>query len=97
LITLFLSCYSNAIISNAYFDFSFISRVSQGSDDEEEHVHNGYIEIPKYSDNSVTFIPGYSYNVSSRTKTSASVTWLNVPAWDTRPQWKWRLLTPKYW
>ncbi|MCD4843342.1 MAG: hypothetical protein K8R25_02535, partial [Methanosarcinales archaeon] len=112
------------------------SRVSQGSDDAEEHVHNGYIDLgssdlelvlDQYTqtiglrfqniqvpngatitnayvefetdetgststdltfygedvDNSVTFIPGYSYNVSRRTKTSASVTWLNVPAWDT--------------
>jgi poly-beta-hydroxyalkanoate depolymerase len=42
LITLFLSC--NAIISSAYSDFSFTSRVSQGSDDAEEHVHNGYID-----------------------------------------------------
>jgi photosystem II stability/assembly factor-like uncharacterized protein len=112
------------------------SRISQGSDDAEEHVHNGYIDyvssdlelvFDRYTqtiglrfqniqvpdgatitnayvefetdetgststdltfygedvDNSVTFIPGYSYNVSRRTKTSASVTWLNVPAWDT--------------
>jgi hypothetical protein len=131
LIALFLSC--NTIISSAYSD---TSRVSQGSDDAEEHVHNGYIDytssdlelvldrytqtiglrfqniqVPKGAiitnayvefetdetgststdltfygedvDNSVTFVPGYSYNVSSRTKTSASVTWLNVPAWDT--------------
>ncbi|KAF5425793.1 hypothetical protein C5S42_09490, partial [Candidatus Methanomarinus sp.] len=32
-----LSC--NTIISSAYSDFSFTSRVSQGSDDAEEHVH----------------------------------------------------------
>ena len=37
LISLFLSC--NTIISSAYSDFSFTSRVSQGSDDAEEHVH----------------------------------------------------------
>ena len=43
LIALFLSC--NTIISSAYSDFSFTSRVSQGSDDVEEHVHNGYIDL----------------------------------------------------
>jgi photosystem II stability/assembly factor-like uncharacterized protein len=116
--------------------YTITSRISQGSDDAEEHVHNGYIDLEssdlelvldQYTqtiglrfqniqvpngaiitnayvefetdetgltstnltfygedvDNSVTFIPGYSYNVSRRTKTSASVTWLNVPAWDT--------------
>ncbi|MCD4843341.1 MAG: hypothetical protein K8R25_02530 [Methanosarcinales archaeon] len=116
--------------------YTITSRISQGSDDAEEHVHNGYIDLgssdlelvlDQYTqtiglrfqniqvpngatitnayvefetdetgststdltfygedvDNSVTFIPGYSYNVSRRTKTSASVTWLNVPAWDT--------------
>ncbi|MEA3295515.1 MAG: hypothetical protein U9P81_11240, partial [Euryarchaeota archaeon] len=128
--------YTMTISVNGNGDGTITSRISQGSDDAEEHVHNGYIDyvssdlelvLDRYTqtiglrfqniqvpngatitnayvefetdetgststyltfygedvDNSVTFIPGYSYNVSSRTKTSASVTWLNVPAWDT--------------
>ncbi|MFV9631983.1 MAG: hypothetical protein ACNYWM_13080, partial [Methanosarcinales archaeon] len=63
-----------AIITNAYVEFET---------DETSLTSTNLTFYGEDVDNSVTFIPGYSYNVSRRTKTSASVTWLNVPAWDT--------------